>query len=418
MLMVLVIALQLFAFPVAADGTLPDESTSTTPPAESKPVDTTPTEEPKPSDPVSNEPDQDTTPSEPSQPTSCAHSFSDWGADEGSHWKTCTLCGHRESGGHSWAAETVTVDPTCGEPGGVCKICTVCQGVLVTQLIPPTEKHTFDNACDTSCNGCGAERTVIHAFGTGWKYSYKGHWHYCTVCGAPDEVKAHYPGPAATEEKEQICLTCGYVMMKKKDHTHKWDAALSSDSTSHWYACAGCSEKKNIQDHSYDDGCDMECGDCGYMRTTAHDYDIWQSDAAAHWQICNTCGFESEHIAHEMTVGESADKSQCSICLYTAEVPHIHEFLEDTWEFDENGHWNICMCGDKDNSAPHEWDEGTEKDDRIIYKCRICMAEKQEELPEKEIPWLVFAAVGGILICLIGIVICILVIRKNREKYV
>ena len=407
----------LLALPVHAEDEEPSESsvpTSATEPS-------TPTQTTAPSDPSTPEeskptdPTQNSNPTEPSDPKPCTHVFGDWTADEAAHGRKCTLCGYAESNAHSWASEIITVDPTCGEAGGKCKVCTVCAGVLVTELIEPTGKHTYDNTCDTKCNVCGAERTVSHTFGTGWKYSGKGHWHYCTICGAAGEVKDHYPGPAATEEKDQICLTCGMIMMRKKEHTHKWDTKWSSDANSHWYTCTSCQEKDKVASHSYDNGCDTDCNDCGYVRTASHTYGPdWSCTEKTHWGICTVCGEETPAEAH---VADSTG-TVCDICGYAMEAPqeiHEHTFMEDTWGFDENGHWNLCMCGEKDKSCPHTWDEGVKKGKQILHSCEICGAEKTEEAPENGFPWLLVAAGGGILVCLAGIVVCILVIRRNRE---
>ena len=413
----------ILAVPVCAEE---EGSTPSSAPTESKPTEPAPSgeskpEEPKPEESKPTEPDpsaptQDSTPTEPSKPACTTHTYGDWDADEGSHWKVCTVCGYRESAGHSWASETITVDPTCGEHGGICKICTVCQGVLVTQLIDPTGKHTYDNACDASCNVCGATRTITHTFGTGWKYSGKGHWHYCTVCGAADEVKDHYPGPAATEEKNQICLTCGMIMMKKKEHTHKWESVLDSDANSHWYTCTGCQEKDKIAAHAYDDGCDTDCNDCGYARTAAHTYGPeWTQTELSHFGVCTVCG---EETAPENHIADSTGTA-CSICGYAMKAAgetHRHEFIEDTWGFDENGHWNLCMCGETDKVAPHVWDDGEKVEKNItLYHCDVCGAEKQEYTEQSSFPWLLAAAGGAVLICLTGIVICIVMIRRNRE---
>ena len=420
LLLVLVIIMQLFVVSAVAEDTLPEGSNPTTVPTEApKPTEEpNPTENTKPSEPESTTtPTQGTTPTEPSQPAVCTHSYGDWDADEGSHWKVCSSCGHRESGGHAWASETVTVDPTCGEHGGICKVCTVCQGVLVTELIAPTGKHTYDNACDTACNVCGTVRTIQHTFGTGWKYNGKGHWHYCTVCGAADEVKDHYPGPAATEEKEQICLTCGMVMMKQRPHSHKWDTKWSSDESCHWYSCTICQEKDKMAVHTYDNGCDTDCNDCGYLRTAAHTYGSdWTQTELTHYGVCTVCGVNTEAENH---IADSTG-TVCNVCGYpmgAATEPHEHIFDEDTWEFDEYGHWNMCMCGEKDNAEPHVWDNGTKKSGRLIFQCDVCQAEKQEEAPRQSIPWFLVLAGGGVLLCLIGIVVCVLLMKKDRREY-
>ena len=428
-LMMFVVLFQLVLIPAAAEETTgsgnDQTNTVTDNPSPSDPP--APSEDPKPSDPpVSSEeskpeesnptyPTQGSTSAAPSEPKPCTHVFGDWTADEAAHGRKCTLCGHAESNSHSWAAETVTVDPTCGEAGGKCKVCTVCAGVLVTELIAPTGKHSFDNTCDTKCNVCGAQRTIEHTFGTGWKYSGKGHWHYCTICGAADTVLDHYPGPAATEEKEQICLTCGMVMMKKKAHTHKWDSTWSSDDSSHWYTCTVCKEKDKSAAHTYDDGCDTDCNVCGYVRTAAHTYGPdWTRTEQTHYGICTVCGDETPEENH---IADSTGTA-CSVCGYAMEVveeTHVHEFDEDVWGFDENGHWNTCMCGEKDSSSAHTWDKGKEKGKQTLYTCEVCGAERTEDAPESGFPWLLLLAGGGILICLVGIVVCIVLIRRNRE---
>ena len=109
----------------------------------------------------------------------------------------CNLCGAvREVAGHDYKA--VVTDPTC-ENGGyttyTCKncghsyvadytaarghnyvdgYCTIC-GAKDPAYVP-TCKHEYDNDCDTTCNLCGATRTVTHNYVDG----------YCTVCGKRD----------------------------------------------------------------------------------------------------------------------------------------------------------------------------------------------------------------------------------------
>ena len=391
----------LFAVPAMAEETeTPDASTAAPETPSSQPTESQPTES------------QPTAPSETTQPdTSCSHTYGEWDGDEGSHWRTCTKCGSRESAGHCWAAETITVDPTCAEPGGECKICTVCQGVLVTKIIPATGVHTYDGDCDAACNVCGATREVTHTFGTGWNYSYKGHWHVCTKCGAAGEVKSHYPGPAATEQKDQICLTCGYIMTKKLAHSHKWASEWSSDDAGHWYSCSGCVEKNSYSAHTYDDPCDPDCNICGYLRQTLHEYDGWQQDEESHWQVCTFCGEESGHEAH--TLDKKTEK--CSVCQYEMEAEHEHEFLPE-WLFDESSHWQECECGEKSEQSEHIWDEGTEEDGMITYVCETCGAEKQEEAPKSGFPWWI-AVLGGVLILAIGgVVACICIARRKEDE--
>lgn len=408
-----VLVCSLAALPAMAEDTLTTDGASSAPVTDpSSPTVPAPSESSPATDPTEKVPDNTTAPTETS-PKPCSHTYGDWDADEGSHWKTCTQCGHRESSGHSWASESVTVAPTCKDPGGVCKICTVCQGVMVTEIIPQTQVHTYDDDCDEDCNICGATREVSHEFGTGWKYSYKGHWHTCTECGAAGELKAHYPGPAATEEKNQICLTCGYVMTKKLEHAHKWDSQWSSDTQGHWHSCSTCTEQKDYSAHSYTDDCDMDCDICGYIRRTAHRYEQWLSDESGHWQVCEVCGEKTQPEAHQPNQNGTSEP-RCIVCLHSVTVEHIHEFRPE-WLHDEVNHWKECTCAEQAEKAEHLWNEGTEQDGMLAFVCEVCQAEKQEEIPAKAFPWLLAAAGGVVLLCLIGIVICIVAIRRNKE---
>ncbi len=75
---------------------------------------------------------------------------------------------------HSYTA-AVTKQPTCGATGVRTYTCSLC-GDSYTETIPATGNHTYDNVCDTSCNVCGATRTVSHVYSGACDTS-------CNVCG-------------------------------------------------------------------------------------------------------------------------------------------------------------------------------------------------------------------------------------------
>lgn len=279
------------------------------------------------------------------------------------------------------------------------------------EITPPLTTHTYDNACDTQCNVCSLSREVTHTYSAAWTNSAKGHWHACTVCGAADEVKAHYAGPAATEEKEQICLTCGYVLMQRRNHVHQFETTWSSDDYSHWHACNGCSEKKDQADHSYEDGCDADCSLCGHTRTAVHSYSSWQQDETTHSGVCTLCGEKNLAEAH---VPDAAG-TNCAVCGYALEATeptHVHSFEEDTWELDDAGHWKTCSCGEKQQASPHDWEKTVEIDDLIKYACKTCGAQKQEQAERGNIPLLLILILVIMAASVVGIIICILMLRK------
>ncbi len=106
---------------------------------------------------------------------------------------------------------------------------------------------------------------------------------YCTVCKAEISRASrtvptvdHTPGPEATQNSPQVCTVCNVVLKPAITHTHTWSDKLSSNNTGHWYACAGCSEKKDSASHTYDNNCDATCNVCGFSRTPGdHAYGNW-----------------------------------------------------------------------------------------------------------------------------------------------
>ena len=94
---------------------------------------------------------------------------------------TCNNCGtERETDGHDYAA-TVTTSATCGKDGVRTYTCSAC-GDSYTEAITATGDHTYDNACDADCNGCGATRIPAdHVYGHDFDTD-------CDVCGAPRQI--------------------------------------------------------------------------------------------------------------------------------------------------------------------------------------------------------------------------------------
>lgn len=415
-ILVFLMALQLCMFPVAAEetqsaDTTQPSSTATEPTMESTQPSTESTQPTTENTQPSTE--STTAPTVPAE--SCSHTYGTWSATEGAHSRSCTKCNHTESSGHTWYAETVTVAPTCKDGGGSAKFCTICEFILITEIVPPLTTHTYTNNCDADCNVCGAKRQITHNYSAAWSNNAKGHWHACTVCGAAEEVKAHYPGPAATEEKEQLCLTCGYVMMQKKNHTHKASATFSTNDFGHWYACTGCSEQMNYADHMYADDCDANCNICGYTRSNCHTYGTdWQRDEKSHSNVCLVCGQASPMDLH---IFDGSGKN-CSICGYEMEATeeiHTHSFDEGEWEFDDAGHWKLCRCGERQVPAEHQWDDGIEEDNLVRFSCKVCDAEKQEIMVEHGFPWLSVLLGIVALAATAGIVVCICLLRKQGK---
>lgn len=393
------------------------------PPATQPPVTEPPTVDPPATDPPASTPPESTPPA-PSTPGECAHSWGDWTGDETTHRRKCSLCGTEVSGSHNWSQTgTVMVAPTCKEPGVMGHTCSGCDMLLLVE-IPVSDQHTYDSVCDADCNICGATREAAHKFSEAWTYNYEGHWHACLRCGVRDETRDHYPGPAATEEEDQICLTCGYVMTPRKDHTHTYEEAWSYDKTGHFHACDSCGDRKDFEVHSFDDLCDPDCNVCGYKTETAHSWDEdWQCSEDGHRSTCVLCGEEGELQPHEP--GPEATEfapQRCTVCGYEVapKLEHTHT-AEEKWLTDEINHRRLCGCGEVMDLGPHNFDTGIVNEDTTVsYYCMTCGHEKIEGEPveEADFPWgillvLMVLAAGSAIVALVFL----LKASKGNGKY-
>ena len=104
--------------------------------------------------------------------------------------------------------------------------------------------HEYDNACDATCNVCGAVRTVADHV-------------YDNACDA-------------------TCNVCGAV---RTAADHVYDNACDT-------TCNECGAVRVAADHVYDSECDVTCNVCGAERTTAADH-VYDDDKDT---TCNACG--------------------------------------------------------------------------------------------------------------------------------
>ena len=153
---------------------------------------------------------------------------------------SCNLCGAvRTPADHVYTSQ-VTTAPTCGVEGVRTYTCSVC-GDSYTEAIAATGAHTYTNACDTNCNVCGATRTITH--------SYVGAVTTAPTCGA-EGVRTY------------TCSVCGdsYTEAIAATGEHTYDYACDAD-------CNVCGGIRIPADHQYTADCDTICDVCGAVRT-------------------------------------------------------------------------------------------------------------------------------------------------------
>ncbi|MBQ7358378.1 MAG: hypothetical protein IJW65_06560 [Clostridia bacterium] len=286
------------------------------------------------------------------------HSYGDYYAtNESQHWYQCADCGvTKGTANHSY-------DNNCDEYCNVCNykrkvehtystlwtkdstnhwhVCTICGSK--TDVFA----HTYSNACDTTCDSCGQTRSVgDHQWSSTYTSNANYHWYRCTACGLEKNKGVHVFDSVCDAE----CNTCGYT---RTGTSHEYATTLTSDSTSHWYACTKCGAKNNEVNHAYDNACDTTCNTsgCGYIRSIAHSYaTTYSSNGTHHWQACSTCGMERNKASHAWS---NTCDDKCDTCGYTRTTTHSYSV---TYSSDANNHWFACIvCGAKTNSAAHVW---------------------------------------------------------------
>lgn len=235
----------------------------------------------------------------------------------------CLLCGATESCTHDYVT-VKELAPTCGEAGYVWTTCSKCGEDKNYEVGQPTGNHTFDNACDTTCNGCPETRQV-------GDHQYVGAETKSPECGAAGE-------------KTYVCTECGdsYTEDVPATGDHTYDNKCDA-------TCNNCDNVREVEDHIYDNACDITCNECGAEREVEdHKY-------------------TSEEIAAPSCNDEGMKRYTCSECgnSYNEAIPATGEHVYD----------NACdadcnNCQTVREVADHVYDNACDVD------CNVCEAER------------------------------------------
>ena len=142
-------------------------------------------------------------------------------------------------------------------------------------------------------------------------------------------------------------------------HTHSYGTEWKYDDTDHWHECE-CGDKANIEAHS-----------------------------ASEW-IVDTAATET---------ADGTKHKECTVCkkvLETAPIPatgsnHTHSY-DTEWKYDGTNHWHECECGDKADTAAHnfQWeiDKAATKEATGIKheECTVCGAKRSENTVIDKLP--------------------------------
>lgn len=173
----------------------------------------------------------------------------------------CNKCeAEREVGDHLWT----TPDIDACSVRASCTLCGLGEGETVL--------HSYDNDCDSSCNGCGKTRDVSHN------------------PNADD-------GDCTTAI---TCINCDYVFTEPKEHVY--NDFFNANDLAHWYYCSneGCISQKDYSEHYGEDDGDcttsVSCDTCGWTHIKAMEsHDLDESYTCT---VCGTCTMESSVLVN------------------------------------------------------------------------------------------------------------------------
>ena len=198
-------------------------------------------------------------------------------------------------------------------------------------------EHTYDNACDITCNECGEKRTVTH----NWENADCTTPKTCKVCGmtsghALDHKAKADDGDCTTSI---TCAECTYVFTEAKSHdfTGEWQ----KNETEHWHVCQneGCNVTDEKIDHNPNQDnatitAPKKCVDCDYIIEPQiehkHSYTIEEYNETHHYTRCD-CGEidDSTKVAHSANSDNDCTTDDICACGYIVEVAKNHEVAVD-----------------------------------------------------------------------------------------
>ena len=79
--------------------------------------------------------------------------------------------------------------------------------------------------------------------------------------------------------------------------------------------------------HGFDNGSDITCNSCDWIRHEDHVFDQnWSKDSTHHWHVCTVCGDKVDFVAHTISPD---DPEYCTVCgiLYIPGI-HTHRYEE------------------------------------------------------------------------------------------
>ena len=377
------------------------------------------------------------------------HDYTELKHNKTQHWNECVCGAYETKENHIPGSEaTETTD----------QVCTECNYVITPALghvhtLHLTKVESKSQSCTDEGNveyytcECGkwftdsnttteiTDKTSVVIGKDAHKYenlkqSETQHWNECS-CGAFEIKENHILGVEATEDTDQICTECNYIIVPALGHVHtlhltkveakpqscteegnreyytcsceKWFTdniatneitdktsvvivkddhnyiELKQSATQHWHECS-CGDKTTPENHnpgaSATETTDEKCTECGYVITPAlgHIHASYLTKVEAKPQSCTKEGNIEYYICScgkWFTTNTTTTEITNKDCVVIEKDEHNHTELINN----EVEHWYECSCGDKSGIEGHKGGTAT-----CIEKstCSVCLIEYGE----------------------------------------
>lgn len=239
---------------------------------------------------------------------------------------------------------------------------------------------------DTYCLGCETKLSAgITIPATGehtdedgeWKSDGTDHWHTCSVCGTPFDKAAHTGGKATCSAKA-VCSVCdaeyGEINPDNHVHTENRDAVAATEESDGYTGDTWCMD------------CGKKIAEGTVIPKLDHTHDMLKTEAkpATHeedgnieYYTCTKCGklYRDAEGVQEITLADTV-------------IPAAGHTYGEEYQFDQNGHWRACSCGERTDAQVHifgGWtvtQEATETVDGCRERvCSACGYTQTEVIP-------------------------------------
>ena len=230
-------------------------------------------------------------------------------------------------------------------------------------------EHTYDNACDATCNDCGETREVsAHQ----WKDATCTTLKTCTVCGTTEGEMLPHNWEDATCITAKTCKTCKTTEGEPLGHNPAEDDGNCSTDVL-CTVCGAVTTPAKLEHiaHADDGDCTtpVTCTECGWLMKPAQEHNFngdWKTDADGHWQMCQNidCKVAGTKEAHN-----KGSDGKCTVCGFVMDSTPPHEHSYTVADYDDTHHYMKCACGAIDESTKVSHTATSDNDCTTDDKC-------------------------------------------------